>query len=220
MRLAKRLLAYTVLIIMAILLFGCIPLDYPVYKTWDDSVEIDGVEYKMLLDSSWEIDSSVNRIQIGYAGSYRTSIYKYDGDFEENTILLMDLGSSMWRNPYFRSDTNIIQPISESINRLKWSEFDKNNNSLYTNDVFDKESIIQLFDLLENGQAEDSSQYNFTGHEIFCYSNKAIGLVYRLQIKHNRDKIIIGNVYTGRYVLIPLALIESIAGHDVDILES
>lgn len=212
------------LILLIIFFSGCLAATYPVYERSDTenngiTVNIDGVLYQMYPRLKWKIHAGEGII--GYAGSRNTTISTAKDDTEMNFIYLHDSGKDMYYRPLYRTDKIPPEPSADTVTKLYWSEyaFNGNKKNHIGNYITDSEVIRELFESLNSGDKTQNYEIlNDYSIDITCYSDQVPGAYYELSLKNSNGKIVCGNHEEG-FTEIPIALLERIAGYEIDIAE-
>jgi hypothetical protein len=222
----------TIMILAVLVLTGCNPF-LPIYQRTDIngvqdedgiSLIIDGVRYKMFPETKWDIEPIGT--PIGYAGSWKTTVYQYTRDPERNFVFLHDFGTDKTSIPLYRTDKDIPEPSAESIDKLVWSDYIIGwDGEGYTNVFEDKEIIKELFDALNTGKKVgvirplntsiimDSEDHSL---DIYCYSSELPFASYDLHFGMHDGKIICSD-FDELFVEVPKELLEKIAEKSLDI---
>ena len=218
----KKAVLMILIALFSVCLLGCVDNSYPIYERTDTeedgiTVNFEGVTYKMYPLLKWEARPDGN--MIGYAGSKKTIICFAEGDTERNFLYLQDNGASMYYKPLYRTDRVIPEPSEDTVDSLRWSEYDftGEDKQNISNSVMETEIIKKLFSVLESGEKiwEYKMLTDFRVH-IYCASGEVPGASYDLMLVKNNNKLLIGNTMIG-YNEVPTELIEDIAGHEIDI---
>lgn len=216
--------AILILLLLILLLCGCKDLSLPIYELGDSlqvnesvSVIIDGIKYETMPELKWLIKIERTEV-IGYAGSKNIEILSIYNDTKRNYVFLNDLkqsGLDKQLAVLYRTDIEIPQPSSTSVNMISYYEqdFREDNIKRNSNNVTDKK-IIQLFFETLNSKVKITNVSGIKGIaiSISCFSDLLSGAVYILSIGEHDGKLMCGNESEG-YVEISTELMGKLAGY-------
>lgn len=223
----RKLVFCIAIIVITLLLTSCGKLFVviPVYEMTGDikddevCVDIDGVGYKAVNDTKWNILPGEETI--GVAGTQRWEVINAMGDTERNFVLLKEPG--FWDGTYYRifrrTDRQVPEPSGDSVNSLQYYEHDFHGEEIkqLLNTINDKEIINQLFEILNTGtRVKEAASFGDFNIAITGFSDAVPGAAYLLSVEISGGKLVCGN-YDEGYVEIPTELLESIAGYDIDV---
>jgi hypothetical protein len=150
----SKIILVSILLIVLIMLTSCANPFLPIYKMTDEdgiSVYIDGVRYKKLPELKWIVSPNGWR-NIGYAGDRHSALFEAKGDTEKNFIFIKGTVTDYYDGFLYRADKTIPEPSSDEIDKIMWFGYlDGNSNKAYTHITEDKDTIKELFEILDKG---------------------------------------------------------------------
>lgn len=218
--------------VLLVALAGIVAVNFvihPVYSSYENEngefrVKIDGVVYKYLTDTFWEIDSKPAR-RAGYLDDIKTTLHEYEGDSGRNALNVSRFLSDIVHRPLIKEDIEFGSICAENVWMIKFEDPGINKylkmilNSSF--ETIDEKVIKRFFTALRDSDTKLSEDEivpeEFSAVFILkCYNKNLPIAAASYHVFIFRNKFVCYDENAEAFTIIPAQVFSEIAGGGFD----